>query len=73
MNALWNFEGGKLVARNQAGVVLWTWFAEEEMGRPLADLLNQSPSLGRLLLPPAWQERCVAAGLVTRGARQTPS
>lgn len=52
MNALWNFEGGHLVARNQAGAVLRTWLADEAMGRPLADLLNHSQSLSRLLLPP---------------------
>ena len=40
MNAVWNFEGGHLVARNQAGAVLWAWLADEAMGRPLADLLN---------------------------------
>lgn len=52
MNAVWNFEGGHLVARNQAGAVLWAWLADEAMGRPLADLLNHSQGLSRLLLPP---------------------
>ena len=52
MNALWTFEGGRLVARNLAGAVLWAWLADEAMGRPLADLLNHSQSLSRLLLPP---------------------
>jgi hypothetical protein len=52
MNALWTFEGGHLVARNQAGAVLWAWPADEAMGRPLADLLNHSQGLSRLLLPP---------------------
>lgn len=52
MNALWTFEGGHLVARNQAGAVLWAWLADEAMGRPLADLLNHSQGLSRLLLPP---------------------
>ena len=51
-----NFEGGHLVARNQAGAVLWAWLADEAMGRPLADLLNHSQSLSRLLLPP-WPGR----------------
>lgn len=52
MNAVWNFEGGHLVARNQAGAVLWAWLADEAMGRPLSDLLNHSQGLSRLLLPP---------------------
>lgn len=52
MNALWTFEGGRLVARNQTGAVLWAWVADEAMGRPLADLLNHSQDLSRLLLPP---------------------
>lgn len=52
MNALWTFEGGRLVARNLAGAVLWAWLADEAMGRPLADLLNHSQDLSRLLLPP---------------------
>ncbi len=56
MNAVWNFEGGHLVARNQAGAVLWAWLADEAMGRPLADLLNHSQSLSHLLLPP-WPGR----------------
>lgn len=51
MNALWTFEGGRLVARNLAGAVLWAWLADEAMGRPLADLLNHSQDLSRLLLP----------------------
>lgn len=29
MNALWTFEGGHLVTRNQAGAVLWAWLADE--------------------------------------------
>jgi hypothetical protein len=32
--------------------VLWAWPADEAMGRPLADLLNHSQGLSRLLLPP---------------------
>lgn len=52
MNALWTFEGGRLVARNLAGAVLWAWLADEAMGRPLADLLNHAQGLSRLLLPP---------------------
>ncbi|HMW86487.1 hypothetical protein [Zoogloea sp.] len=52
MNSVWNFEDGHLVARNQVGAVLWAWLADEAMGRPLADLLNHSQSLSRLLLPP---------------------
>jgi hypothetical protein len=41
-----------LVALNQAGAVLWALLADEAMGRPLADLLNYSQSLSRLLLSP---------------------
>ena len=52
MNALWTFEGGRLVARNLAGAVLWAWLTDEAMGRPLADLLNHAQGLSRLLLPP---------------------
>lgn len=52
MNAIWTFEVGHLVARNDAGRLLWAWLADEVMGRPLADLLNQAPALSRLLLPP---------------------
>ena len=52
MNAVWNFEGGHLVARNQAGAVLWAWLTDEAMGLPLADRLNHSQSLSHLLLPP---------------------
>ena len=52
MNALWTFEGGHLVARNQASAVLWAALADEPIGRPLADLLNHSQSLSRLLLQP---------------------
>lgn len=52
MNAHWTFEGGHLVARNLAGVMLWAWQTDEAMGRPLADLLNQAQDLSRLLLPP---------------------
>lgn len=51
MNELWTFEGGRLVARNQAGAALGTWLADETLGRPLAELLNQLPGLSRLLLP----------------------
>ena len=56
MNAVWNFDGGHLIARNQAGAVLWAWLADEAMCRPLADLLNHSQSLSRLLLPP-WPDQ----------------
>lgn len=52
MNAIWNFEGGHLVARNEVGAVLWAWQVDETMGRPLADLFNHSQSLSRLLLSP---------------------
>lgn len=52
MHAHWTFEGGHLVARNLAGVVLWAWQADEEVGRPLADLLNHAQDLSCRLLPP---------------------
>lgn len=80
MNAVWNFEGGHLVARNQAGAVLWVWLADEAKGRPLTDLLNHSQSLSHLLLPPwlgrqatsGW--RCAASGAsaVRRKLRPPP-
>lgn len=56
MNALWTFEGDHLVARNQAGTMMWAWLADEATGRPLADLLNHSQSLSRLLFSP-WTVR----------------
>lgn len=52
MNAIWTFEGGRLVARNEAGALVWAWLAAETMGRPLVDLLNGTPALSRLLLSP---------------------
>ncbi|NKA76068.1 hypothetical protein GO285_05039 [Ralstonia solanacearum] len=52
MNAHWTFEDGHLVARDLAGAVLWAWQADEAMGRPLADLLNQAQDLSCRLLPP---------------------
>jgi hypothetical protein len=42
----------RLVARNEAGALVWAWLAEETMGRPLVDLLNSAPALSRLLLSP---------------------
>lgn len=50
MVAFWKFEGGRLVARNPAGTLLWSWLADESMGQPLADVLNQAQDLSRLLL-----------------------
>ncbi len=32
----------RLVARNEAGALVWAWLAEETMGRPLVDLLNSA-------------------------------
>lgn len=58
MTAQWVFTGGRLQARNEAGAVLVEWVADDEMGPPLADLFNQAPALGRLLL--------VGAGVVQR-------
>lgn len=52
MTPVWTFEGGYLMARNDAGRLLWAWLADEVMGQPLADLLNHAPALSRLLLPP---------------------
>jgi hypothetical protein len=51
MDAFWTFEGGRLVANHIAGVPLGTWSAEEAMGPRLADMLNVSPDLSRILLP----------------------
>jgi hypothetical protein len=50
MNAFWIFDCGRLVAHNRAGVPLGTWPAEEAMGSRLADVLNASPDLSRMLL-----------------------
>lgn len=50
MTAQWVFTGGRLQARNEAGAVLVEWLADEGMGPPLADLFNQAPAIGRLLL-----------------------
>lgn len=52
MTLVWTFEGGYLMARNEAGRLLWGWLADEVMGQPLADLLNHAPALSRLLLTP---------------------
>jgi hypothetical protein len=51
MNAFWIFDCGRLVANDLAGVPLGTWSAEEAMGPRLADMLNVSPDLSRILLP----------------------
>jgi hypothetical protein len=52
MHATWIYIDGHLVA-NQPNGALWArWLADESLGRPLADLLNQAPGLSRLLLPP---------------------
>lgn len=50
MTVNWVFTGGRLQAHNEAGAVLVEWVADDEMGLPLADLLNHAPGLGRLLL-----------------------
>ena len=42
MNALWTFEGGRLVAYDPAGVKLGAWLADEAMGPCLPDMLNMS-------------------------------
>ena len=38
MNALWTFEGGRLVAYDPAGVKLAAWLADEAMGPRLPDI-----------------------------------
>lgn len=48
----WTFEDGRLVARDEAGALLWAWLAEDAIGRPLAALLNQAPALSLAILPP---------------------
>lgn len=50
MTAKWVFTGGRLQALNEAGAVLVEWLADDGMGPPLADLFNQAPAIGRLLL-----------------------
>lgn len=48
--------------------MLWAWLADEAMGRPLADLLNHSQSLSRLLFSP-WIVRQTVSDCLDR--RQT--
>ncbi len=55
MNAIWTFEDGRLIAKNNAGAVLLALQADEAIGRPLADFLNHDQVLNRLLLPPFMQ------------------
>lgn len=50
MNVIWKFENSQLVAHNEIGVLLCAWVADEEMGWPLANLLNHAQSLSQLLL-----------------------
>lgn len=55
MHATWIYTNGHLVANRQDGTLWARWLADEGLGRPLADLLNQAPGLSRLLLPPIGQ------------------
>lgn len=45
MNAIWAYDDGHLVARNEDGDLLRKWLAEEVIGWGLAVLLNQAGSL----------------------------
>ena len=52
MNAIWIFEGGHLVARNESGQLLRRWSADEAMGQGLALMLSHNNVLSCLLLWP---------------------
>jgi hypothetical protein len=61
MAAYWIYDCGQLVARNEAGAVLYECSADEEHGRPLAYLLNHAPALSRLLLRHSTDKLCESA------------
>ena len=56
MNAIWTYDDGHLVARNEDGDLVRKWSADEGMGGALAMLLNQAGDLSRLLLWPHLEE-----------------
>jgi len=56
MNAIWTYDDGHLVARNEDCDLVRKWSADEGMGRALAMLLNQAGNLSRLLLWPHREE-----------------
>lgn len=56
MTAIWTYDGGRLIARNEAGELLRWWFADEATGRAFVCILSQVPSLGRLFLWPLLEE-----------------
>lgn len=56
MTAIWTFESGRLIARNEAGELLRWWFADEATGWAFVCILSQVHSLGRLLLWPLLEE-----------------
>lgn len=51
MQATWTYSDGHLTATRPDGSLWLRWSAEEVLGHPLADLLNQAPELSRALLP----------------------
>jgi hypothetical protein len=52
MKTVWQFDNGHLVARDESNSVIWYWLADDAIGKPLADFLNYTPALGRILLAP---------------------
>lgn len=64
MNAVWQFDNGHLVARDESNSVICYWLADHTIGKPLADLLNHTPPLSRILLSPL---------IKANGARLVPS
>lgn len=51
MQTIWIYSDGHLAATRPDGSLWLRWSAEEALGRPLAELLNQAPDLSRALLP----------------------
>lgn len=56
MNAIWTYDDGHLVARNDDGDLMRKWSADEGMGRGLVVLLNHGRDLSRLFLWPLLEE-----------------